>query len=105
MAPLVAGYPQPDGVLDVIEEGVGALARLELVRVTVRPFLPGQGEIRQVASRIEGRLGPLTDIQPLYGGLSSQEQDAAIKPAPAASMVLAIDSWCGSGRGWYSKPQ
>jgi ATP-dependent helicase HrpB len=53
-------------------------------------FLPGQGEIRQVASRLEGRLGPLTDIQPLYGGLSSQEQDAAIKPAPEGRRKVVL---------------
>ena len=69
---------------------------------SILAFLPGQGEIRQVASRLEGRLGPLTDIQPLYGGLSSQEQDAAIKPAadgrrkvvlatPVAESSITID--------------
>jgi ATP-dependent helicase HrpB len=69
---------------------------------SILAFLPGQGEIRQVASRLEGRLGPLTDIQPLYGGLSAQEQDAAIKPAadgrrkvvlatPVAESSITID--------------
>lgn len=57
---------------------------------SILAFLPGQGEIRQVASRLEGRLGPLTDIQPLYGGLSSQEQDAAIKPAPAGRRKVVL---------------
>lgn len=57
---------------------------------SVLAFLPGQGEIRQVASRLEGRLGPLTDIQPLYGGLSSQEQDAAIKPAPEGRRKVVL---------------
>jgi ATP-dependent helicase HrpB len=69
---------------------------------SILAFLPGQGEIRQVASRLEGRLGPLTGIQPLYGGLSAQEQDAAIKPAadgrrkvvlatPVAESSITID--------------
>lgn len=69
---------------------------------SILAFLPGQGEIRQVATRLEGRLGPLTDIQPLYGGLSSLEQDAAIKPAhdgrrkvvlatPVAESSITID--------------
>jgi len=57
---------------------------------SILAFLPGQGEIRQVASRLEGRLGPLTDIQPLYGGLSSQEQDAAIKPAPEGRRKVVL---------------
>ena len=57
---------------------------------SILAFLPGQGEIRQVASRLEGRLGPLTDIQPLFGGLSSQEQDAAIKPAPEGRRKVVL---------------
>lgn len=57
---------------------------------SILAFLPGQGEIRQVASRLEGRLGPLTDIQPLYGGLSSQEQDAAIRPAPQGRRKVVL---------------
>ncbi|WP_417409298.1 ATP-dependent helicase HrpB [Hoeflea sp.] len=57
---------------------------------SILTFLPGQGEIRQVASRLEGRLGPLTDIQPLYGGLTSQEQDAAIKPAPESRRKVVL---------------
>jgi len=57
---------------------------------SILAFLPGQGEIRQVATRLEGRLGPLTDVQPLYGGLSSQEQDAAIKPAPEGRRKVVL---------------
>ena len=57
---------------------------------SILAFLPGQGEIRQVASRLEGRLGPLTGIQPLYGGLSAQEQDAAIKPAADGRRKLVL---------------
>jgi len=57
---------------------------------SILAFLPGQGEIRQVVSRLEGQLGQLTDIQPLYGGLSSQEQDAAIKPAPEGRRKVVL---------------
>ena len=57
---------------------------------SILAFLPGQGEIRQVASRLEGKLGPLTDIQPLFGGLSSQEQDAAIKPSPEGRRKVVL---------------
>ncbi|MEM5470900.1 ATP-dependent helicase HrpB [Hoeflea sp. AS60] len=57
---------------------------------SILAFLPGQGEIRQIASRLEGRLGPMTDIQPLFGGLSSQEQDAAIKPTPEGRRKVVL---------------
>src|SRR5690606_35704457 len=63
---------------------------------------PGQGEIRQVATRLEGRLGAITDVEMLYGGLTSAEQDAAIRPAadgrrkvvlatPVAESSITID--------------
>lgn len=59
---------------------------------SILAFLPGQGEIRQVASRLEDRLGPLTDIQPLYGGLSSADQDAAIRPAPEGRRKVVLST-------------
>jgi len=57
---------------------------------SILAFLPGQGEIRQVASRLEDRLGPQTDVQILYGGLSAQEQDAAIRPAPEGRRKVVL---------------
>lgn len=44
-------------------------------------FLPGMGEIRNVAQQLAGRLDDATIICPLYGQLSGDEQDAAIQPA------------------------
>ncbi|WP_412050541.1 ATP-dependent helicase HrpB [Hoeflea sp. Naph1] len=59
---------------------------------SILAFLPGQGEIRQVAKRLEDRLGADTDIQPLYGGLSSAEQDAAIKPAAKGRRKVVLST-------------
>lgn len=69
---------------------------------SILAFLPGQGEIRQVQSRLGERLGSHTDVTPLYGGLSGAEQDAAIRLAapgrrkvvlatPVAESSLTID--------------
>lgn len=69
---------------------------------SILAFLPGQGEIKRVAADLGDRLGPGTDVQPLYGGLSSQEQDAAIRPpdpgrrkvvlaTPVAESSITID--------------
>lgn len=44
-------------------------------------FLPGQAEIRRVAEALSGKVGPDTDIAPLYGQLTATEQDRAIQPA------------------------
>jgi ATP-dependent helicase HrpB len=45
-------------------------------------FLPGQGEIRRVATLLEQRLtGSAVDVVPLYSALDKKAQDRAITPA------------------------
>ena len=44
-------------------------------------FLPGMGEIKRVFNRLDGKVPKDTDIYPLYGALTSAEQDKAIQPA------------------------
>ncbi|EBA13007.1 ATP-dependent helicase HrpB [Roseobacter sp. CCS2] len=43
-------------------------------------FLPGEGEIRRVASQLDGRLPPDCDVRPLYGALPFAQQRKAIAP-------------------------
>ncbi|MDP3552525.1 ATP-dependent helicase HrpB [Methylocystis sp.] len=51
-------------------------------RGSILAFLPGQGEIARLASRLaESRLPDDTDVAPLYGALDRGEQDLAIAPA------------------------
>ena len=51
-------------------------------RGSILAFLPGQGEIARVASRLaESRLPDDIDVAPLYGALDRGEQDLAIAPA------------------------
>ncbi len=54
-------------------------------------FLPGQAEIRRVAERLDGRLPTGVRLAPLYGALTSAEQDFAIRPCrpPERKVVLA----------------
>jgi ATP-dependent helicase HrpB len=58
---------------------------------SILAFLPGAGEIRRTAER----LSSLSDVQiaPLYGALSPQDQDAAIRPCQDGQrkIVLATD--------------
>jgi len=58
---------------------------------SILAFLPGQAEIRRVAERLEGRVGPSIVIAPLYGNLTQKEQDMAIRPTGegARKIVLA----------------
>ncbi|TXS95912.1 ATP-dependent helicase HrpB [Parahaliea maris] len=63
---------------------------------SILAFLPGQAEIRRVASSLAPRLadfGQSVQICPLYGGLSLQRQQAAIEPAPVGrrKVVLATN--------------
>lgn len=59
----------------VAEEAGGVLA-----------FLPGEGEIRRVAARLDL---PGVEVRPLYGALPFAEQRAAIRPAAGRKVVLA----------------
>lgn len=53
-------------------------------------FLPGAGEIRQVAQLLEGRLPPEVDLHPLYGNLPPQAQDAALAPPPPGRRKVVL---------------
>ena len=67
-----------------IEESMARAIMLALreERGSILAFLPGQGEIARVASRLaESRLPDDIDVAPLYGALDRGEQDLAIAPA------------------------
>lgn len=53
-------------------------------------FLPGQAEIRRLASALESRLPPDVSLAPLYGNLTYQQQDQAIQPAPAGQRKVVL---------------
>eukprot|EP00913_Durusdinium_trenchii_P011353 g10664.t1 len=58
---------------------------------SILAFLPGQAEILRIADRLRDRLGPSVLIAPLFGNLTQQEQDLAIRRAPndGRKIVLA----------------
>ncbi|MGF1685908.1 ATP-dependent helicase HrpB [Photobacterium japonica] len=53
-------------------------------------FLPGAGEIRRLAERLEDGLPSDVVISPLYGQLSAQQQQQAITPAPAGQRKVVL---------------
>lgn len=55
-------------------------------------FLPGAGEIRQVASALSYRLPETCNILPLYGALSPAAQRAAITPTKTGRKVVLATS-------------
>lgn len=65
---------------------------LDLTPGDVLVFLPGVGEIRQTARRLEP-LATQRDlaVMPLYGDLPPEKQDAVLAPAPRRKIVLATN--------------
>lgn len=56
---------------------------------SVLVFLPGQGEIRRLAEKLS-LLPEGVSLHPLYGDLSSAEQDAAIAPAASGKRKVVL---------------
>jgi len=72
--------PQKAGADQAEAVAGGVLSALADTPGDVLAFLPGAREIRGCQRRLEGRLGGSTALLPLYGELSSAEQDAALRP-------------------------
>lgn len=53
-------------------------------------FLPGVGEIRRVASRLEPRLEESVRLAPLFGTLAQGDQDAAIEASPPGRRKVVL---------------
>src|SRR5690606_12636885 len=51
-------------------------------------FLPGEAEIRRVASLLDGRIPPACRLLPLYGAMEFADQRAAISPAPTGRKIV-----------------
>jgi ATP-dependent helicase HrpB len=55
-------------------------------------FLPGEGEIRRVATHLAGRLPDACQIRPLYGALPFAEQRKAIAPVTSGRKIVLSTS-------------
>src|SRR5688572_15698873 len=76
---------EEDALADAVEEACGHGPGDVLV------FLPGEREIRDAAESIGRRRLRDTEILPLYGRLSSSEQDRVFRPGLARRIVLATN--------------
>ena len=77
-----------DRVEDAMSRAIESAHRDEVGSILA--FLPGQAEIRRVAERLQGRFGTETVIAPLFGNLTPQEQDLAIKPAAPGTRKIVL---------------
>jgi ATP-dependent helicase HrpB len=67
------------------------LAALKDESGSILVFLPGSGEIRRVESALREKALPEgVDLAPLYGELSREAQDAAIKPSPSGRRKVVL---------------
>ncbi|MGH7631713.1 MAG: ATP-dependent helicase HrpB [Gemmatimonadales bacterium] len=83
--------PPREGVR--LEDGVSGavLAALDDEPGDVLVFLPGAAEIRRAQARLGGAgIGPDIAVVPLYGDLSPEAQDAAIRPSPPGRRKVVL---------------
>lgn len=67
------------------------LAALHEEEGSILVFLPGVGEIRQLATLLQAaQLDETVLLAPLYGQLTARAQDAAIQPAPAGRRKVVL---------------
>lgn len=70
--------------------------RLEILRLlreetgSLLVFLPGEGEIRRLAERLQDAISPDVELCPLYGQLAAEAQDRAISPSPAGRRKIVL---------------
>jgi len=85
-------YLGRDANARIEEEMTRAILRaLREERGSILGFLPGQGEIMRLASRLtESQLPDDVDVAPLYGALDRGEQDRAIAPAPPRRRKIVL---------------
>lgn len=74
-----------------LEDTMASAIRRALAEETgsILAFLPGEGEIRRVQSRLNG-LPSDVDLAPLYGALTPQAQDQAVRPAPPGRRKVVL---------------
>lgn len=92
--PVETFYREPDPLLR-LEDQVAGLVREALATQTgsLLVFLPGQGEITRLASKLEANLPAGCELFALYGQLSPAEQDRAIAPpAPGRRKIVLATS-------------
>ncbi|HTJ58432.1 MAG TPA: ATP-dependent helicase HrpB [Devosiaceae bacterium] len=82
----------PPAAGERLEDSVAAavLRALDDEGGSILAFLPGQAEIRRTEERLRDRVSATVDLAPLYGQLTSVEQDRAIDPAPPGRRKVVL---------------
>lgn len=89
--PIETRYRGRDPNLRIEDQMVAAIRAGLAEPGSILAFLPGQGEIDRVATRIaEQGLPADCDLCQLYGALDPADQDRAIRPAPAGRRKIVL---------------
>jgi len=80
--PRPKGVRFEDALADLVAEAVAETSGGVLV------FLPGEGEIRRVEARLQGRLPGGCHLRPLFGAMAFDAQRAAIAPCPEGRKIV-----------------
>lgn len=88
--PVTISYSPPDRLPlpDHLRQEILRLLHQETGSLLV--FLPGEGEIRRLAERLQDALPPDVDLCPLFGQLAGEDQDRAIAPAAAGRRKVVL---------------
>ena len=97
--PVLPGSPPvarpPSGAYETPEKITSQLTQRALREEhgDILVFLPGAREIRRTQSLLQAsEIDPSVRILPLFGDLSSEEQDAALMPAPAGQRKVVLST-------------
>ncbi|MGB0661085.1 MAG: ATP-dependent helicase HrpB [Mangrovicoccus sp.] len=84
--------PRPRAKTERLETAVSELVLEALTESEggMLVFLPGEGEIRRVQAKLEGRLPKNTLLLPLFGAMKLGDQRAAIAPAPKGQRKIVL---------------
>ena len=90
--PVEVRHVAPRAELAVDAAVAGVIRRvLDTDEGSILAFLPGVGEITRVAARLQSSaLAPSVIVHPLYGDLSSRDQDSAVLPARAGTRKIVL---------------
>ena len=91
MFPVETRYLEKATRKTIVQDATRAVLKVAReVKGSLLVFLPGEGEIRRVATELENASIPNTTIRPLYGAMPLAEQDQAIRPSPAGTRKIVL---------------
>ena len=89
----LAAAGEESGDVSYVEAAVATAERLlyETNEGDVLVFMPGERDIRETTDQLEGRFGREIEVIPMFGRLSSGDQQRVFTPSPRRKLVIATN--------------